>query len=135
MQGVDVMVVGQRAEERWRLAAGLDQPAAAAVAPEVATSRLSHPSTSAPDAVVLVVHDQQELAWLATHTTRSARRWVPVVALVAREGLARAASAVGAVAVVCLEVPADELAAQLRHALATVTEPAVVITLDAVRSA
>lgn len=135
MHGVDVMVVGRRAEERWRLAAGLDQPAAAAVAPDVAASRLSHPSTTAPDAVVLVVHDHEELAWLAAHTTRSARRWVPVVAVVAREGLTRAARAVGAAAVVCLERPADELAAQLRDALTAVTAPAVVITLDAVRSA
>lgn len=132
---MEVMVVGRQAEQRWRLAVALDQPAGAAVPPDLAASRLSHPATQPPDAVLLLVDSDVDVAWLSGHTRRSVRRWVPVVALVASPGLARAARAAGAAAVVCLEEDADVLAEQLRTALAEATAPAVVIRLDTVRTA
>lgn len=132
---MDVMVVGRRAEERWRLAGALDLAAGMAVGPEVAASRLAHPSGDAPDAVVLVVEDERDLAWLRGHTTRSVRHFVPVVAAVARPGLRAATRAAGAAAVVPVDVEPDQLVLDLRLAVADVTAPAVVITLDAVRTA
>lgn len=132
---MDVMVVGRRAEQRWSLAAALGQGPGAALAPDLAASRLSHPSTEPPDVVLLVVDTEQDVGWLHAHTGRSIRRWVPVVALVASPRLARAARAAGAAAVVQLDTEAGALAGQLRTALAEVTEPAVVIRLDTVRTA
>lgn len=132
---MEVMVVGRQAEPRWRLAAALDQPAGAAVAPDLATSRLSHPAAEPPDAVLLLVDGEPDMAWLRAQTNRSVRRRVPVVALVATPALARAARTAGAAAVVSLEEDPATLADLLRTALAAATAPAVVIRLDAVRTA
>lgn len=132
---MDVVVVGRRAEERWRLAGLLDQRAGAAVAPTVATSRLAHPSTEPPDAVVLVVNDGRDLAWLRAHTQRSVRRGVPVVAVVPRPGLAAACRAAGAAAVVVRDEAGSVPEEPLRRALSDVTAPAVVVVLDPVRTA
>lgn len=132
---MDVMVVGRQAEQRWGLAAALGQGAGAALAPDLAASRLSHPATEPPDVVLLVVDAEQDVAWLHAHTDRSIRRWVPVVALVTSDRLARAARAAGAAAVVSLDAEPGALAGRLRTTLAEVTEPAVVIRLDTVRTA
>ena len=133
-----MMVVGRQAEQRWGLAGALGQGPGAALAPDLAASRLSHPATEPPDVVLLVVDTDQDVTWLHAHTSRSIRRWVPVVALVSsprRARRARGARAAGAAAVVSLDVGPDALAEELRAALAEVTEPAVVIRLDTVRSA
>lgn len=132
---MDVMVVGRQAEQRWGLAGALGQGSGAAVPPALAASRLSHPATEPPDVVLLVVDTEQDVGWLHAHTSRSIRRWVPVVALVANHRLARAARTAGAVAVVSLDAEAGALAGKLRTALAEATEPAVVIRLDTVRTA
>ncbi len=141
---MEVMVVGRQAEQRWRLAAALGQRAGAAVAPDLATSRLSHPSVEPPEAVLLLVEGDHDVAWLHGHTTRSVRYWVPVVALVTTTALARAAGAAGAAAAVELEPDASDptdacdasgVAERLRNALAEVTAPATVIRLDTVRTA
>ncbi len=130
-----MVVVGRQAEQRWGLAAALEQGAGAALAPDLAASRLSHPATEPPDVVLLVVDSEQDVGWLHAHTSRSIRRWVPVVALVASTRLARAARAAGAAAVVSLDAEPGALADELRTTLAEVTEPAVVVRLDTVRTA
>lgn len=126
-----MMVVGRRAEQRWALAGALGLGPAAAATPELAMSRLAHPSTVPPDAVVVVVDDGRDLAWLHAQERRTGRAWVPVVAVVTRAALATAARAAGARAVVTLTEPPDDL----RAAVAEVTAPAVVIHLDTVRTA
>lgn len=132
---MDVVVVGRRAEERWRIAGLLEQRAGAAASPAVATSRLAHPSTDAPDAVVLLADDERDLAWLRAHTRRSVRRGVPVVAIVSRPVLAAACRAAGAADVVTRDEDGSVPAERLRAALSDVTAPAVVIVLDRVRTA
>lgn len=130
-----MMVVGRRAELRWRLTGALGLAPSAASAPEVAASRLAHPSTNTPEAVVLVVDDVHDLGWLHAHARRGGRSWVPVVAVVTRPRLADAARGAGARAVVELAGATNDLGQQLRAAVAEVTAPAVVIDLDAVRTA
>ena len=129
------MVVGRRAGQRWALAGALGLGPAAAAPPELALSRLAHPSTVPPDAVVLVVDDGDDLAWLHAHDRRTGPARVPVVAAVTRPALAAAARAAGARAVVTLTEPAAGLVEDLQAAVAEVTAPAVVIHLDGVRTA
>lgn len=129
------MVVGRRAQQRWRLAGALGLDPTAASAPDVAASRLAHPSTDTPDAVVLVVDGVDDLGWLHAHTRRGGRGWVAVVAVVTVPRLAAAARGAGARAVVELTGSTGGLAEQLRDAVAEATAPAVVIDLDAVRTA
>lgn len=129
------MVVGRRTQQRWSLAGLLGRGPVAASEPDLAASRLAHPSTVPPDAVLLVVEDAHDLAWLLGHTRRSPRGWVPVVAAVARPSLVAAARTAGARAVVPLTEPLADLGDVLRALLAEVAAPAAVINLDAVRSA
>lgn len=132
---MDVMVVGRRAQQRWWLTGALGLDPAVAAAPDLAASRLAHPSTDPPDVVLLVLDDAQDLAWLDDHTRRNPRGWVPVVAVLTRPGLATAARRVGARATVVLSEPGPGLTRDLRRAISEATAPAVVIHLDAVRSA
>lgn len=126
---VDVMLVGRRAQHRWALAAALGLAPGAACDPELALSRLTHPASTAPEVVVLLVEDGVDLAWLRRHVGRDTG--IPVVAAVARPTLAGAARAAGAAEVLDLEASTLEY----RRAVHRATAPAVVIDLDAVRTA
>lgn len=123
------MVVGRRAAVRWSLAASLQLEPAAACPPDLALSRTTHPASRAPDVIVLVVEDPTDLAWLRGHTRRHDD--VPVVAALARPSLATGARAAGAAQLVAL----DASTVDYRRAVHRATAPAVVIDLDAVRTA
>lgn len=123
------MVVGRRATLRWALASALHLQPAAACPPDLALSRMTHPASRAPDVAVLVVEDAVDLAWLRAHTRR--RDDVPIVAAVVRPTLVNAARAAGAAEVVALDAPI----AEYRRAVHAATAPAIVIDLDAVRTA
>lgn len=127
----DVMVVARRPQTRWELAAALGVPARAACAPDLAASRLAHPSGTLPDALLLVVAAPHDVLWLRRHHARALRRPVPVVALVTDSALTSATGAAGARVV----IPPDGSAAAVRQALADVTRPAPVIDIGTARSA
>lgn len=131
---MEVVVVGRRVQQRWRIATQLGPVVRAARPPDVAASRLAHPSTTRPDAVVLVVGDWADLLWLRTHTTRSPRRCVPVIAVLERPGLATAAREAGAVSTVELGPDGVPAAEELRAAVEAACTPAVVIDLAEARS-
>lgn len=131
---MDVVVVGRRTEQRWRISAQLGSWTRSARPPGLAASRLAHPSTTPPDVVVLVVTDWADLAWLRAHTVRSPRRFVPVVAVLERPGLAAAAADAGAVGTVELGADGVPVADDLRAAVEAAARPGVVIDLAAARS-
>ena len=125
-----MLVVAQRPARRWGVAAALGLPPAAACAPDVAASRLAHPSSPRVDAVLLLVEDDADLAWLRRQAARGRRRRVPIVAV------ADARRAAGAAALCAAVLPAGDVAvAEVVAALVAATAPAVVIDLDAARTA
>lgn len=128
---MDVMVVGRAAQQRWALAAQLGLDAAAACPQELAASRLAHPASQAPDAVVLVVEDRHDVAWLRAHVARSPRRWVPVVAVVHDDALVEVVERAGARAAMAARTAPIALLRALRE----VTRPANVVELDPSRTA
>ncbi len=123
--------MARRPQARWELAAALGLPAAAACDPDFAASRLAHPSAPRPDVVLLVVEDRADLAWLRHQAARRDDGRVPLVAVVASEEDAAAARGAGARGVVASGASAGEVGRALRAALG----PAVVIDLDAIRTA
>lgn len=125
-----VVVVCRDVARRWRLAADLGLSGSDALPPDVAASRLAHPSARQPDAVVVVVDDTGDVAWIRSHVQRTARRRVPVVAVAVDQRLANAARAAGAAAV-ARSSSVDAVDA----AIDDVTSPAVVIDLRRTRLA
>lgn len=124
-------MVARRPRARWELAASLGLPPEDACAPDVAASRLAHPSSPRPDVVLLLVAEQADLAWLRHQAARRDTGRVPVVAAVGTEQDAAAARAAGARGVVGAAASAGEIGRVLRAALG----PAVVIDLDSIRTA
>lgn len=130
-----MMVVSRHAERRWAVISSLGVAATSGATPGVARSRLAHPSVEPPELVVLVVEGAGDVAWLHAHARRAVRSWVPVVAVVDEPRLAHAARAAGARAVVMGDDDEVAFADALQRAVEEATAPAVVIHLDAVRSA
>ena len=128
---VDVLVVARRPQVRWDIAVALGLPAAAACDPELAASRLAHPSAPRPDVVLLRVEDRADLQWLRRQTSRRDVGRVPVVAVVSSDDDRAAARAAGARSVATVGATPGDLGHVLRTALA----PAVVIDLDGARTA
>lgn len=129
---MDVIVVARRPQSRWAVVAALGLPAAAACGPDLAASRLAHPSSPRPDAVLLLVEDRDDLDWLRRQAARQHDQVpVVVVAAVASSELADGARSAGARTVVASDASAGALGRALRAAMA----PAPVVDLDGTRTA